>query len=110
MASILTHTIITSATEKVDEYLNEVNSLYEELSGIISMLTTSNFNGDASDGYKVFYTSKVVPAITDNLTDPTSSLTASIKSILDSIQTQLLDTIDPELGENNKNPGSGVEG
>lgn len=110
MASILTHAIITSATEKVDAYVTTANGLYDELSGIISTLTASNFNGDASDGYKAFFTEKVIPALTENLTDPSSSLTASIKSILESIQTQLLDTVDPELGENNKNPSSGAEG
>jgi hypothetical protein len=31
---------------------------------------------------------------------------ASVKSILESIQTQLLDTVDPQLGENNSNPGA----
>lgn len=106
MSSILTHAIISSATEKVDTYVSTANGLYDELSGIIATLTGSNFNGDASDGYSVFFTEKVVPAITDNLTDPSSSLTASIKSMLASIQTQLLDTVDPNLGDNNKNPGA----
>lgn len=105
MSSILTHAIISNATEKVDTYVSTANALYDELSGIITTLTSSNFNGDASNGYSVFFTEKVVPAITDNLTD-TSSLTASIKSMLTSIQTQLLDTIDPNLGDNNKNPGT----
>ena len=109
MATVLTHKIITSANEKVDAYVTTANGLYDELSGIISALIASNFNGDASDGYNVFYTEKVVPAITENLTAPSSSLTSSIKSILESIQTQLLDTVDPKLGENNMNPGSGAE-
>lgn len=106
MASILTHAIITSATEKVDTYVTTANGLFEELSGVIANLTSTNFTGDASDGYKFFYTEKVVPALTENLTDPASSLTASIKSMLDSIKTQLLDTVDPNLGDNNKNPGA----
>lgn len=110
MASVLTHAIINNAAEKVDEYVTTANGLYNELSGIISVLTASNFNGEASDGYKFFFSDKVVPALTDNLTDPSASLTASIKSILDSIKTQLLDTVDPDLGENNKNPGAGAEG
>lgn len=106
MSSILTHAIISDATQKVDAYVSTANGLYDELSGIIATLTGSNFNGDASDGYNVFFTEKVVPAITDNLTDPASSLMASIKTMLESIQTQLLDTIDPSLGDNNKNPGA----
>jgi hypothetical protein len=106
MASILTHAIISSATEKVDTYVTSVNGIYDELNGIISTLTASNFNGDASDGYKVFYTQKVVPALTENLTAPQNSLMASLKDMLTGIETQLLDTVDPQLGENNKNPGA----
>ena len=104
MASILTHAIISSATEKVDTYVTSVNGIYDELNGIISTLTASNFNGDASDGYKVFYTQKVVPALTENLTAPQNSLMASLKDMLTGIEMQLLDTVDPQLGENNKNP------
>lgn len=106
MASILSHAIISNATETVNSYITTVNGLNDELAGIISTLTTANFIGDASDGYKYFYTEKVLPAITQNLVDPSASLTASIKNMLESIQTQLLDTIDTQLGENNQNPGS----
>ncbi len=106
MATILTHATIASAIEKVDSYTVSANGLFEELSGIINTLTATNFNGDASDGYKVFFAEKVVPALTQNLTDPSSSLMASIKSMLESIQTQLLDTVDPQLGDNNKNPSA----
>ena len=105
MSSILTHAIIASATEKVDTYVTTANGLYEELQGVVTNLTSANFNGDASDGYKVFFTEKVTPALTENLTAPGSSLMASIKSILETIQNQLLDTVDPQLGETNQNPG-----
>lgn len=109
MSSILTHAIIKNAIAAVDSYISTANGIYEDLNRTISSLTGTNFLGDASDGYKTFYTEKVVPAITQNLTDPASSLTAGIKNILQSIETQLLDTVDPQLGENNKNPG-GVTG
>lgn len=107
MATILTHAIISNATQAVDTYVATANGLYEELSGVITTLTGSNFNGDAAEGYKVFFAEQVTPALTDNLTAPQESLMASIKSILESIQTQLLDTVDPQLGENNRNPGGG---
>ncbi len=109
MPTILTHAIISSATEKVDSYISAANGLNEELAGIVANLVSANFNGDASDGYNVFYNQKVVPALTENLTAPTGSLMASIKDILESIQTQLLDTVDPELGNNNKSAGSSAE-
>lgn len=107
MATILTHAIISSATEKVDTYVATANGLYEELSGVIANLTGGNFVGDAADGYKVFFAEKVVPALTENLTAPGESLMAGVRNILESIQAQLLDTVDPQLGENNVNPGGG---
>ncbi|MBE6717552.1 MAG: hypothetical protein E7573_11615 [Ruminococcaceae bacterium] len=106
MASVLTYTIIANATEKVDSYITTANGLYNELEGVLSTLLASNFNGDAADGYNAFFKEKITPALTDNLTTPASSLTAGIRSILESIQTQLLDTVDPQLGEANRNPGA----
>ncbi len=106
MASVLTHAIITSATEKVDAYVTTANALYEELSGVVNGLTAANFMGDASEGFKAFFAEKVVPALTENLTAPGSSLMSSVKSILESVQTQLLDTVDPQMGDNNRNPGA----
>ena len=105
MATILTHAIISGAKGAVDTYVTTANGLYEELSGVITALTGANFNGDAAEGYKAFFTNQVTPALTENLTAPSESLMASIKTILESIETQLLDTVDPKMGENNSNPG-----
>ena len=62
----------------------------------------------AAEGYKDFYTNKVLPAITENLTQQGNSLTASIKTMLDNIQQQLLNTVDPQLADFNRNPGEGA--
>lgn len=105
MATILTSAIITSAKDSVDTYVTTVSNLSNQLDGIMKTLTSTNFTGDASVGYNEFYTQKVVPAINANLTDPGNSLTASIKSMLENIQQQLLNTVDPQLGDNNRNPG-----
>lgn len=109
MASILTHEIITKASDTVDSYISTAGTLYQELEGVIDTLTTNNFIGDASNGYKTFFLQKVTPALTENLTAPTNSLMSNIKAILENIQTQLLDTVDPKLGENNQDPGSAAE-
>ena len=101
MASILTHEIITNATASVNTYSSTANGLFEELGGVVSALVSQNFTGDASDGYNDFFTTKVTPALTENL----ESLTSSINSMLESIQTQLLDQVDPQLGNTNRNPG-----
>lgn len=108
MSTILTSAIVDSAKGAVDSYVTTVGGLNDELQGIINTLTGSNFNGDAANVYNEFYTTKVLPAITENLTAQGNSLTASIKSMLDNIQQQLLNTVDPQLGENNRNPGGGA--
>ncbi|MEE0954238.1 MAG: hypothetical protein U0L49_00310 [Eubacterium sp.] len=105
----LTHAIIKNASGAVDTYIGTANSLYSQLTDQINTLTGSSFIGDGSDGYKAFFTEKIVPALTDNLTAGDSSLTASIKSILESIETTILDTVDPKIGESNRNAGSNAE-
>ncbi len=105
MSTILSSAIVDSAKGSVDTYIASIGTLNGQLEGIINTLTGSNFVGDASLGYKDFYTNKVLPAITENLTEQSTSLTASIKSMLDNIQQQLLNTVDPQLGDNNRNQG-----
>ena len=105
MSTILSSAIVDSAKGSVDTYIASIGTLNGQLEGIINTLTGSNFVGDAALGYKDFYTNKVLPAITENLTEQSNSLTASIKSMLDNIQQQLLNTVDPQLGDNNRNQG-----
>lgn len=105
MASILTSANIQNAISAVDSYVSTATGLFNELETTINNLTASNFMGDASNGYKEFFTKQATPALTTNLTDPSASLTASIKNMLESIKEQLLDTVDPQLGDNNRNPG-----
>ncbi|MBE6843094.1 MAG: hypothetical protein E7510_09750 [Ruminococcus sp.] len=110
MSTILTSAIVENAKSSVDTYVSTIDGLNNELEGVINTLTGTNFIGDASNGYKAFYTSKVLPALTDNLISQGNSLSASIKAILDNIQQQLLNTVDPQLGTNNANPGVSVAG
>ena len=107
MSTILTSAIVESAKASVDTYISSIESLNGELEQIMNTLTSSNFNGEAAEGYN-FYTNKVLPAITENLTQQGNSLTASIKTMLDNIQQQLLNTVDPQLADFNRNPGEGA--
>ena len=104
MASILTHAIITNATAAVDTYISTLKTLYTQLEGIMSTLTSTNFNGDAANGYTAFYTASVKPALEE--AGATQALMGSVKDLLANIQTQLLDTVDPQLGQNNQNAGN----
>lgn len=105
MSTILSSAIVDGAKGSVDTYIASIGALNGQLEDIINNLTGNGFVGDASVGYKEFYTNKIRPAITENLTEQSGSLTASIKSMLDNIQQQLLNTVDPQLGDNNRNQG-----
>ena len=104
MASILTSAIIVNAKASVTNYQNTVQGLYDELSSLISQLTAANFMGDASDGFNEFFKTKATPALVDNLIAPEHSLAAGISSMLEGIKAQLLDTVDPQLGDINRDP------
>ena len=104
MASILTNAIVVNAKSSVANYVSTTQALYEELAGVISQLTADDFIGDAAEGYKTFFNDKVTPALVTNLTEPSGSITAGINSMLDSIKEQLLDTVDSQLGEINRDP------
>lgn len=106
MSTRLTSTIIDNAKESVQAYINTVGALNSDLDGVLSQLRLS-YAGDASDGYMEFYNTRVQPTITENLIGTGASLTANILSILDNIKQQLLDTVDPQLGDYNRNPDSG---
>lgn len=105
MSTILSSAMIQNAQSAVDNYISQVNGLNDELEGVINSLIPASFEGDAADGYKEFYNSKIVPAIKDNLVEASNSLTASIKTMLEDIQTQLLNTVDPQMGEQNRSAG-----
>lgn len=101
MASILTHANIADATSAVQTYESTANGIYQSFQGTMNSLTASNWNGDGADGCKAFFTGTVTPALTDGIT----SIAKALKDILANIQDTLLDNLDPQLGDSNKNPG-----
>ncbi len=101
MPSILSSSTIVNAKDSVKTYSDTTAALYEELSSLINQLRADGFQGDASDGYDEFFRTKATPALVDNL----NAVTDGITSMLDTIQEQLLNTMDPKLGEVNRNPG-----
>ena len=105
MSTVLTSQIIQNAKAAVDTYSSNASALYTELDGVITALRTSNFVGDASDGYLAFFNNQVTPALTENLYQGDQALTANIKALLDTVEQQLLRAVDPQLGENHRNPG-----
>ena len=68
MATVLHKTIIANASSAVDTYVTTATALYQELNTLITTLTTSNFQGDAADGFKEFFNNKATPILVDSLT------------------------------------------
>ncbi len=114
MAADITSTRLTSAdinTAKaaVDTYVATCNDIFQKLSGIISSLTApkSDFNGDSSVGYNEFFAS-LTPVLVDQLTGPDNSMTSALKNLLTQIEQALLNTVDPSIGNQNRNLSGGA--
>ncbi len=99
MATILTTQIIDEAKGAVTTYQNTAQGLFQQLEGKINTLRADGFVGDASDGYDVFFDTKVTPALTTNL----EALCSSLNTLLDNISEQLFTQVDTALGQNNQN-------
>lgn len=97
--------VIQEAISAVTTLEGELQELYSKLESTLNELTGSDFIGDAADGYMEFFQSKVQPALKDNLFDGDDSLTGAIKKILQNIQKQLIESVDPTLGSNNRSVG-----
>lgn len=101
MASIITHANIADATSAIETYESTCKGIYTSFQGTLNTLTASNWNGDGADGCKEFFNGTVTPALEDGIT----SIAKALKDILANIQETLLDNLDPQLGDGNKNPG-----
>lgn len=104
--TVLSKQHIDAATQAVNDYVATATTLYGELVDLINKLRATDFIGDASNGFEVFFTQSVTPALTTNLTDPTGSLTYTVKNLLnDVIYANLNGHVDPELGKGNESAG-----
>ena len=101
MATILTSEIISQAMGVIETYKSNVDAANNNLKNMIETLRQDGFIGDGSDGYEVFFTDKVTPAIKDNLYGE-ASLMKMLTDILQGISDSLLDTVDPQIGDKNK--------
>jgi len=101
MAKILTRANIAECISAIETYETTCNGIYQSFQGTMNTLTTSNWTGEASDGCKYFFNGTVTPALTDGV----NAISRALKDILTNIEQTLLDTLDPQLGEVNRNPG-----
>ena len=105
MATVLSKSIITSAKETISTYTTAAKQQYDSLNAQIEGLIGSGFVGEAADGYKTFFTQKIVPALTTYLTDGDTSLMHALDQMLSDIEAQLIGNVDPELGNANRGAG-----
>ena len=96
-----------NADTAVDNCIKELNSIVTELDDVILTGPAKEFEGDAYEGFKEFYVSKVKPIISDSLTAANNSLMSNIKKIMADVEQQFLRNVDPKLGEANRNPSAG---
>lgn len=108
MATILTTQIISDAKASVDTYIQTVEDLYKQLSTEITSLINEGFQGDAANGFMDFFTATMTPMLQEKLTGE-DSITIQLKNILSNIDEQLLQTLDPQLGNANRSAGSSSE-
>ena len=106
MSTILSQQIIDSSTATVESYSKTAQDLYNELAQAISGLIGTGFVGDGADGFNTFFTTKIAPALTENLTAGDTSLMGALKKMMIDIGTQFLQTIDPAIGKANADAGS----
>jgi hypothetical protein len=104
MSTKLTTDIINEATNAVNTYVDTVTELYTRLEKEVNSITTDGFKGEASMGFLEFFNTNMVPMLRENLTGD-SSVTASLKKLLYDINETLISTVDPTLGDANKNAG-----
>jgi uncharacterized protein YukE len=101
MASILTHANISDAKDAIDTYVSTCNTIYESFIGTMNNLSSSGWNGEATEGCKDFTNGTVSLALTDGI----SQIATQLTKILDDVENALLNQCDPQLGNANRNPG-----
>lgn len=104
MATILTTDNISEAKAAITVYRSTCESIFSRLQNEINNLTSSDFIGDASNGYVDFF-SQITPSLTTNLTGTSESITSMLESLLTAVE-QMLNPVDSELGTANQNAGN----
>lgn len=103
--SILSTQEIANAKGAVATYVSTCQALFGQLESALNGLAPVNFEGEASRGYVQFF-QQIRPALTQNLTEPGTSLSYKLERMLDGIEEALLFQVDPALGRANIQAGS----
>lgn len=96
----ITPEMMKNALSVIEEYQTKTNSLYTQLTDTVNTLIPNSFMGSAADGFKIFYTSKIEPAVGEGLTKLITALHDIVQGTLEAIPDT--DGLDDQLGEGNK--------
>ena len=96
----ITPEMMKNALSVIDDYRTQTTNLHTQLSDEVANLIPSSFSGNASIGFKAFYTDKIEPAVGEGLTQLLDALRDICQGTLDAIPET--DGLDDQLGEGNK--------
>ena len=96
---------LDAAKTAVQKYRTTCDDLFRQLKTAIDNVRATNFIGDASNGYQVFFDA-MTPALTTNLTSTEGSVTSMLEQILDAVA-QMNMEVDPQMGTANEKAASG---
>lgn len=102
----ITVEMMNQAIRSIEDYQSSVKSLNDRLQTAVDGLIPSSFSGSAAEGFKSFYTTRILPNITENL----DSMLKGLTDICTAIRAQIPGAeqgVDDQLGQVNKNPGGG---
>lgn len=96
----ITPEMMRNALSVIDEYQKKADSLHTQLTETVDALIPGDFSGNAADGFKIFYNTKIEPAIGEDLNKLIKALQDIVQGTLEAIP----DTngLDDQLGEENK--------
>lgn len=101
MATKLETSNINDVRTAINTYRATCDAIFQSMKTEIETLCSTNFIGDASNGYLEFFNEKITPALTTQLTGADASVTAMLETLLTTVA-QMLNPVDPDLSNANK--------
>jgi uncharacterized protein YukE len=96
----ITPEMMQNALAAVEDYRTKSANLNKELGETVENLIPANFSGSAADGFKFFYTSKIEPAVGEELTKLLNTLKDMFDATLKAIPGD--QGIDEQLASENR--------
>ncbi|HHX57495.1 MAG TPA: WXG100 family type VII secretion target [Clostridiales bacterium] len=96
----ITPEMMRNALTVIEEYQTKTNNLHTQLTETVDTLVSTNFSGNAADGFKFFYDDKIVPAVGEGLTKLITALHDIVQGTLEAIPDS--EGLDDQLADGNR--------